>query len=281
MTAMAGKWSSATNQSAFQFYFYNHVGESRAPYYRPPPGEDEKRWEEALAKKPRPGYVPALAVGYEQLGARLARQIEYLNAFNQRLHQIDDALTTLLQKHDLVISVRTVAAAQKHRLLSQRCLALAAKAQLLRNRGYAMSGDEEDLKTKLLALERDAFDPSLQGRSEEIWARMLGIRQRAKLLHDEMESSARQFAHGPPVVLDETIVQKAAKVSPFPELLFLPPPPLSSCYCHSSMRCSRARQILDDYANQMTHLRKTLVDAQADLKEWEEQASRGTTNARQ
>ncbi len=212
--ALAEKWSPASSNCAFQHYFYNHVGENNAPHYKPPPGEDEKKWEDALAKKPRPGFVPVLAVGYEQLGARLRRQVDYLNGCNARLHQIDDALTALLQKHDLVISVRMLAAKRKHQVLSQRCLALASRAQILRNRGFAMTGDEEELKAKLVTLDHAVSDPTLGGRSEEIWARMVGIRQRARILQEEMEKSVKEISNGngQTEVLDETVLQKAAKV---------------------------------------------------------------------
>lgn len=210
--ALAEKWSSASPNCVFQHYFYNHVGEHRAPYYRPPPGENESKWEEALAKKPGPGDIPVRAVGFETLGARLSKQVEYLTGFNMRLHEINDALTALLQKHDLVITVRISDTRRRHQALSQRCLALAAKVQVLRNRGYAMSVDEEQLKMKLVSLERAVLDPSLSGRAEEIWARMVGVRERARGLREDMEKSAQGLSDGQGETLDEEIMKKAAKV---------------------------------------------------------------------
>lgn len=218
--ALAEKWSPASPNCAFQRYFYNHVGENRAPYFRPSPGEDERKWEEALAKKPGPGYIPILLVGFESLGIRLRKQVEYLAGYNIRLHEINDALTGLLHKHDLIISVRTQEAKRKHQALSQRCLALATKVQVLRNRGYAMSGDEEELKKKLLDLERKVFDPALGGRSEEIWARMVSIRERARALHEEMERTAKGVMNGQPEVLDEEVMKKAAKVRLIKQIRF-------------------------------------------------------------
>lgn len=164
-----------------------------------------------------------LAVGFEQVGTRLARQVEHLNGFNIRLHEINEALTTLLQKHDVVISVRTLAAKRRHQALSNRCLALAAKVQVLRNRGYAMSAEEEDLKGKLLMLERAVFDPALHGRSEEIWARMMGIRERAKGLQEDLERSTKDLADDQQNgVIDEAMMKKAAKVCRFYSFLFNP-----------------------------------------------------------
>jgi nuclear pore complex protein Nup54 len=99
-------------------------------------------------------------------------------------------------------------ARRKHVVLKQRCLALATKVQILRNRGYAMGGDEEDLKTKLQALERGVTDPALSARGEEIWARMLTVQERAKLLKAEIEKSGSDD----PVGLDEAMDQQAKKV---------------------------------------------------------------------
>lgn len=239
--SLAEKWHPESPLCSFQHYFYNYVGEDRAPFFRPPPGEDERKWEEALDKKPGPGYIPVRAVGFEQVGMRLQRQMDHLMGYNMRLHEINEALNALLQKHDVVISVRTLAAKRKHQALSHRCLVLATKVQVLRNRGYAMSGDEEDLKGKLLLLERGVFEPGLGGRGEEIWARMMAIRERATMLQQEMERSARETTNGrddTTTAVDESTLKKAAK-------------------------------ILDDYASQLAHLKKELGQIQTDFKEWE------------
>ena len=118
----------------------------------------------------------------------------------------------MLQNHDLDISVRTVDAKRKHVMLSQRCLQLATKVQILRNRGYVMDRAEEDLKRKLTELERGAFDPQLNGRQEEIWARMVGIRERARFLQEETEKAGATLADQGEV-WDEGTLQKAKSVS--------------------------------------------------------------------
>ena len=207
------KWNPQSPDSVFEYYFYNNVGENRAPYYRPAEGEDEKKWEAALSKKPGPGYIPARAGSFRDLSTRLKLQAEHLITFNVRLHDINSKLTSLLQKHDLVISIRTVDARRKHQILSQRCLALATKVQVLRNRGYAMSGDEEEFKKKLLDLERSVLDPALEGRTEGIWARMVGVRERARLLQDEMERTTKANADSQAETVDEEVLKKAAKVT--------------------------------------------------------------------
>ncbi|KAI9846159.1 MAG: hypothetical protein M1837_004273 [Sclerophora amabilis] len=239
VSTLEQKWKPFSSDCVFQHYFYNHVGESRAPYYRPSEGEDERKWEEALARKPGPGYIPVRAVGFENMGARLLLQHNYIRAFNVRLHEINNCLTALLQKHDLVTSIRAMDAKRRHQQLSARCLRLATKVQVLRNRGYAMAGSEEDLKQKLLNLLKDVSDPASEGRSEEIWARMVGIRERGRALQDEMEKLGRNADNNHPEVMDEELMKKAAKV-------------------------------LEDYGNQLGHLRKEFDQIQADYQGWEE-----------
>jgi nuclear pore complex protein Nup54 len=179
-----------------------------APYYRPHPNEDPKAWEEALSKKPGPGFVPVLCTGFAQMGERIKTQQRNLANFNARLHEINNALSTMLQNHDTKTSIRAMDARRKHVVLKQRCLALATKVQVLRNRGYAMDGDEGDLRTKLLALDRGVNDPGLGARGEEIWARMLTVQERAKLLRSEIEKSGGESLD----VLDEELDRRARKV---------------------------------------------------------------------
>src|SRR6266511_1638560 len=119
--------------------------------------------------------------GFHDLGERLKRQNDYLLLMRSRLHEINNSLTAMLQNHDLVLSVRAADCRRKHLVLSQRCLALATKAQVLKNRGFGMDAMEEELKLKLEKLERSVLDPTLNGRAEEIWARMLAIRERSRV----------------------------------------------------------------------------------------------------
>ena len=179
-----------------------------APYYRPSPNEDPKAWEEALSKKPGPGYIPVLCVGFNQMGERIKLQQRNLSNFNTRLHEINASLTKMMQDNETKTSIRTIDARRKHVVLKQRCLALATKVQVLRNRGYAMAGDEEDLRTKLLALEKNVTDPGLGARGEEIWARMLIVQDRARTLRTDIEKAGTDT----PDVLDEETSRQAKKV---------------------------------------------------------------------
>ncbi|CAG8981460.1 hypothetical protein HYALB_00003030 [Hymenoscyphus albidus] len=230
------KWDVSSRDCAFQHYFYNKVDDNMVPFYQAGPNEDPKAWDEALSKKPGPGFIPVLCVGFSQLGERIKNQQNNLSSFNRRLHEINNALSLMLQNHDTKTSIRAMDARRKHMVLKQRCLALATKVQVLKNRGYAMGGDEEDLKTKLQALERSISDPGLGARGEEIWARMLTVQERAKLLKAEIEKSGVDSPEG----LDEE-------------------------------RTRQGKKILEDYQTQLDHMKKELEACHKDYVEWEKE----------
>ena len=195
-----------------------------APFYGPGPQDDETKWEEALAKKPSPGAIPVSVRGFEMLARRMQQQYQNLMILRGRLHEINNGLTTLLQKHDLDVSIRAAECRRKHMKLSRQCLNLAAKTQVLRNRGYAMDSAEEELRKKLLTLERSVYDPALNGRSEEIWARMVSIGERGKQLQRQYERAGAALGEGKAGAIDEEVMKRAKKV------------------CDSSPSVTRARQ---------------------------------------
>lgn len=125
----------------------------------------------------------------------------------------------MLQAHDVEISVRSNDAKRRHVALGQRTLQLATKIQVLRNRGYALDGVEEGLRTRLLQLERNTFDPRLNGRQEEIWARMFNLRDRARFLQEETEKAGTGFTANAVGTVDQEVMVQTKKVgSIVPEL---------------------------------------------------------------
>ena len=75
-----------------------------------------------------------------------------------------------------------------------------------------MDGPEEDLRQKLLTLEKQVFDPALEGRGEEIWARMVSLRERGRALQHEMERRGLGGLNANEQSLDEETLEKARKV---------------------------------------------------------------------
>lgn len=207
-----GKWDALNRSSPFRAYVYNNVGEDNVPFFQPSAEDDEIKWEEALRRKPSAGTVPVLVRGFYELGKRAQRQKDFFAMMQTRIHEINDCLTRLLSRHDLKLSVRIADARRKHIVLSKRCLALAAKTQVLRNRGYALDEAEEELKKKLGQLERSVFDPSLRGRGEEIWARMLAVQNLASRLQQEMDRAGPRAAAEADDGIDEERLKAARKV---------------------------------------------------------------------
>ncbi|KAL9110857.1 MAG: hypothetical protein Q9227_004657 [Pyrenula ochraceoflavens] len=206
------RWNPSNFSSPFRTYLYQKVPENDAPFYQPTQADDEHKWEEAVENRPGPEYVPALAAGFWALGKRAQRQREWIEAFNVRLHEINSSLDAQLELHAHQIASRLSECRRKHLVVSQRTLALAAKVQVLRNRGYVMDNAEETLKAKLKKLEAEVFDPTLNGREQEIWARMIGIRENSKALQAELERmkpTAPEEEKG----LDEDTVKAAKNVS--------------------------------------------------------------------
>ena len=214
------KWNPLSPNTPFRTYLYNAVPEASVPFYGPTAADDEAKWEEALSKRPFPGSVPILVRGFQELGERMKSQYISLEILRGRLHEINEGLNTLLQKHDLQISIRAAECRRRHQRLARQCLQLASKTQVLRNRGFAMDSAEETLRQKLLGLERGILDPALNGRSEEIWARMVSIRERGRQLQREFEKAGRGLPEGKDGVLDEEVMKRAKKVgTPLPSHL--------------------------------------------------------------
>lgn len=212
METIMRKWSPETPECLMQHYFYVSVPPEQAPFITMPPNADEREWEKALRNKPSEGSVPVIAKGFQQLGTRLNMQVEAVKQLQLRLHEMNNSLSAMMQKHELVLSVRAAEAKRKHIGLSQRCLALAIRAQVLANRGFVLDGAEEELKKKLVELEKGVFDPAFASREEEIWARMVAIRERTRWLQEESEKLGRQ-ASGENGGLDEHVLEKTKKVS--------------------------------------------------------------------
>jgi nuclear pore complex protein Nup54 len=213
MQVMYQKWDPLSPACTFQHYFYNQVPEASAPYYAPGPDEDEKKWEQALKDRPSPGSIPVLAQGPLAVGRRLETQTKFLRAIRSRLHELDNTLSKRMQVHDLEYSVRAQEARRKHVVLSRRCLSLATKVQVLRNRGYALNTTEEQLRVKFMQLEKVAFEPLLNGRQEEIWARMSVVRQRAQMLQTETEKLGKQVNASSEALLDDEQMKRIERVS--------------------------------------------------------------------
>ncbi|KPI36481.1 Nucleoporin nup44 [Cyphellophora attinorum] len=239
MEIIKDKWDAATVQSPLRTYLYQHVGdEKEALQYRPDPNyEDENKWEEAVAKRPGPTWVPLLVRGFKEMGLKAQRQVETIGKCNMLLREINTSLELQIDTHNQKVAARLAECKRRQQATSKRTLALAAKVQILRNKGYVMDNAEEELRSRLDKLERDVLDPGLDAREQEIWARMLGIRERAKRLKAEMDKITPEAANEEPVLDENTVKQ--------------------------------AKEILEAYETQLRHLHKELQLVQQEYGDWE------------
>lgn len=212
MNIVKNKWDPQNLSSPLRGYLYQHIGsETEAFKYRAGPDEDEDKWEEAVNKRPGPEWVPLIVRGFFELGRKAQIQMEAIQRCNMMLQEINASLDAQLDTHRQNVATRLEECKRRQVATAQRTLALAVKVQTLRNRGYVMDNAEEELKAKLENLRREVFDPSLNAREQEIWARMLAIRERAKRIKLEMERIA-PAANEKDSTLDEETIMAAKKV---------------------------------------------------------------------
>jgi len=244
------KWDPNAQDSVLQAYLYNVVNAAYAPFYHRNPDESEREWERALAQAPKGSaegekYVPVLVRGFFDLGKRIEVQAASVREMRSRLHEMNNSLTEVMRRCRHVIASRVDEAARMHAVLQQRCLKLAVKVQVLRNRGYALDGAEEALRKQLQTLERSVMDPNFGGREEEIWARMVALRERARWLEEESARVGRQ-------VNEQGAGGQAGGNDAVPEEVLV-----------------RTKRILQDYDGQLAHLAREVVEVEKEFVEFE------------
>lgn len=116
----------------------------------------------------------------------MQQQEAQINYYRQNLHGINNKLDELAQTHDLYTTIKFSEAVTRHQQLAHRTLSLTAKVQVLKNRGYALQPEEETLRKRLESLARTLQDPGFVGRVNEIWARMTIIKEKAKLMEQDV-----------------------------------------------------------------------------------------------
>lgn len=171
-------WNPQSPACAFQHYFYNRVPAEQAQQYVMPPGQDPQKWERAMIARPDPASVPVLAVGFTDLEKRMNLQNQQVNAYRVRMHEINDKLTELSNRHDLHTTVKLLEMREKHNHLAKRALELAIRIQMLGNRGRVLTPQEELFMQRVKELIRKADDPAVFGSLNEAWARVKAFKER-------------------------------------------------------------------------------------------------------
>ena len=198
------------------------MGKERAAQFQKPANEDSTAWEKAWSERPhdRSATAPALQIaltfricscvpvranGFKELDLRVKVQENQVQVFRTELYAIQEKLNAIRGRHDLITSIKLEDCRRRHMALARRALSLAAKVQVLKNRGYALQPEEEALKKRLEGLVKTVQDPAATGRMNEIWARMMVVQEKARLMEESMGKVE--------IVWDENQLQTAGRVS--------------------------------------------------------------------
>ena len=257
------KWDPNHENNILKTYLYNAVDKAYAPFFYPDlaNGEDEKSWEEALSRKPElpkveganssgMAYIPTLCRGFKALGDRVETQAKVVQEMRTRLHEMNNSLTAVMDAHQQRITVKVTAARRQHQALAQRCLRLAVKVQVLCNRGYALDAAEEGLRKTLINLEKQVMNAEFVGREDEIWARMVALRERARWLDEEGKRVSAQLNDQDRQRQNGANGNAGSGVSE--EVLL------------------KTRKILKDYDDQLGYLNGELEDVKKEYAGWEQ-----------
>jgi len=137
------------NQSyPFRFMFYNHL--QNASQYKRPLDVHPKLWQQAVAANPDPEkLVPVEAKGFQALKQRIQAQNDATDAQVKKLNEIEGALTTVEQKHQVSNLSQLEQYKRRHCELYRRTLQLMRQLELLAARGSGVSRDDELLSQRL------------------------------------------------------------------------------------------------------------------------------------
>lgn len=187
LSKVKNSWDPTSQQTALKTYFYNKVAENQAALYTKPANEDDE-WDKAFEARPA-DTVPVRAVGFGDLEKRSQTQVNHVAQARVVLQQISEKYKMLSDKHELDTASRIVAAKARHIRVSRRILRLVSTLAVLKSKGYQLSPSEETLIQGLQALLEKSQDPSGLGKTNELWARLAILKEKAKSLGEQVDTA--------------------------------------------------------------------------------------------
>lgn len=188
LVKIKSSWDPNSQTTPLKTYFYNTVPENQAALYTKPENETEE-WDKAYANRPNSTSIPVKAVGFEDLQKRSQIQINHVAQARVILQQISEKNKILSDKHDLDTASRIVAAKARHARISKGLLKLASTLSVLKSKGYQLSPQEEKLIENFQELLTKSQDPSGLGKSNELWARLAVLKEKAKSLSEQLDNT--------------------------------------------------------------------------------------------
>ncbi|KAH3667046.1 hypothetical protein WICMUC_005393 [Wickerhamomyces mucosus] len=181
-------WDPNAQQNLLKTFFYNTVPENQSALYTKPANENEE-WDKAYEKRPTTSSIPVRAVGFEDLQKRSQTQINHVAQARVILQQISEKYKILSDKHELDTQSRITSAKAKNTRISRRILKLVSTLAVLKSKGYQLSPSEEKLLQVFQELLEKSQDPSGLGKSNELWARLSILKEKAKSLSEQLDSA--------------------------------------------------------------------------------------------
>ncbi|KAI5123756.1 hypothetical protein M0805_000347 [Coniferiporia weirii] len=211
---VAQSWDSNSPQCRFQHFFYNLVDPSQVHMYgRPQNASNDALWQKAVRENPDPScYVPALAVGFDDIQKRVEAQTAQATAHKEKLKELRTRIAALSSSHSATNAPRLHRAAVVQTQLQQRLVRLVQHLHLLipSVRSSSIRPEEEALRSVLEGLEEEIKRPNgvgrLKGKLSELWA-VIGAIESAREREQKSGESNVEWA-----VVDAEGMQKLTQI---------------------------------------------------------------------
>ncbi|KAL5495512.1 NUP57 [Sanghuangporus weigelae] len=176
--AVAQAWDPSSPQCRFEHFFYNLVDPSQVHLYgRPPNATNDALWQKATRENPDPScFVPALAVGFDDLQKRVEAQRSQAAAHQEKLKELKTRIAALASAHSSTNAPRLQRAAAVQAQLQQRLVRLVQHLHLLipSVRSSSIRPEEEASRSILESIDEEIRRPGgvgrLKGKLSELWA---------------------------------------------------------------------------------------------------------------
>ncbi|CAI4515291.1 BDN_1c_G0021040.mRNA.1.CDS.1 [Saccharomyces cerevisiae] len=186
-------WDPNTTKTKLRAFVYNKVNETEAILYTKPGQVLQEEWDQAMEKKPSPQTIPIQIYGFEGLNQRNQVQTENVAQARIILNLILEKSTQLQQKHELDTASRILKAQSRNVEIEKRILKLGTQLATLKNRGLPLGIAEEKMWSQFQTLLQRSEDPAGLGKTNELWARLAILKERAKNISSQLDSKLMVF----------------------------------------------------------------------------------------
>ncbi|CAI6528044.1 BFH_HP2_G0020800.mRNA.1.CDS.1 [Saccharomyces cerevisiae] len=186
-------WDPNTTKTKLRAFVYNKVNETEAILYTKPGHVLQEEWDQAMEKKPSPQTIPIQIYGFEGLNQRNQVQTENVAQARIILNHILEKSTQLQQKHELDTASRILKAQSRNVEIEKRILKLGTQLATLKNRGLPLGIAEEKMWSQFQTLLQRSEDPAGLGKTNELWARLAILKERAKNISSQLDSKLTVF----------------------------------------------------------------------------------------